>query len=53
MASVPVDTTVKQSGGGHEDRLGEIPFNRLIRKKKVGFPQLWINVLATFLLVRY
>jgi len=50
MASMPVDTSVKQSGGGHEERPENIPLNTLISNKKFGFPQLWINVLATFLL---
>jgi hypothetical protein len=53
MASMPVYTRVEQSGGGHEDRPKKIPLNRLISNNDLGFPQLWINVLATFLLVRY
>jgi len=50
MASMPVDTRVKQSGGGHEDSRKKIQLNTLISDKKLGIPQLWINVLATFLL---
>ncbi len=50
MASMPVDTRVKQSGGGHEDRPKNYQSNTLISNKKLGIPQLWINVLATFLL---
>jgi len=48
MAFMPVDMRVEQGGGGHEERPHGTPVNSLISNKKSAFPQLWINMLATF-----